>query len=50
MVFIKNNMPDLPFKESIKDKLVVLKIAASQSCVFTCYAYESICDKGNLVI
>ena len=36
--FIKNNMQDSTFKESIKDKSVVPRMAASQAVVFTCYA------------
>ena len=52
MAFIKNNMPDSLFKESIKDNSVVHLIAASEAVfLLECVVlYASICDKGHLVI
>ena len=51
MVFIENNMPDSPFKESIKDKSAVkeqlVKLCFYMLCIVL---YASICDKGHLGI
>ena len=49
MAFIKNNMPDSPFKEIIIDKSVVLWKAASQAVSLHVMRSMSIYDKGHFV-